>query len=56
VLPQELLPVDVACCMLNVSCKLSNAHDRDLNAAKNILSSRIKNYQSHSREIRRKRS
>jgi hypothetical protein len=32
-------------------------HDReDLNAAKNILSSRVKNDQSHSREIRRKKS
>jgi putative NADPH-quinone reductase len=32
------------------------SHDRDLNAAKNILSSRVKNNQSHSREIRRKKS
>jgi hypothetical protein len=32
------------------------SHDRDLNAAKNILSSRVKNDQSHSREIRRKKS
>ncbi len=33
------------------------SHDReDLNTAKNILSSRVKNGQSHSREIRRKKS
>ncbi len=90
VLSHGLLPVDVTCCMLSVSCKLSNglsgtlpwirdkqtdigvfltrdlnqcattgcliSHDRGLNAAKNILFSRVKNDQSYSREIRRKKS
>jgi len=32
------------------------SHDRDLNTVRNILSSRVKNYQSHSREIRTKKS
>jgi hypothetical protein len=36
-------------------CLISRDRE-DLNAAKNILSSRVKNDQSHSREIRRKKS